>query len=166
MQIKRAALLTLLTVFSTWALALPSDRDKPIHVKSQRADFDTERGLTVYTGDVVVTQGTTLVTGEVVTIKTVDRKVVEVSSKGGKKPAYYEEDRSGDQGKVKAWGQLIRYNLQANQVELIDNARLHQNGDNFTGEKIVYDTTSKTVNASGNDSGRVQMVIKPQRLSK
>ena len=149
------------------AQALPDDRQQPINISSDTADVDTKEGISVYRGDVVVTQGTTQITGDIVTVYTSGREVSQVIAVGEQRLAYYEEQQSDDLGTVKAWGETIRYDVNEGQIELIKEARLTQKGDIFTGEKIDYNLTQQTVNARGASKqgagGRVQMVLQPRQ---
>ena len=149
------------------AQALPDDRQQPINISSDTADLDTKEGISVYRGDVVVTQGTTQITGDIVTVYTSGREVSQVIAVGEQRLAYYEEQQSEDLGTVKAWGETIRYDVNEGQIELIKEARLTQKGDIFTGEKIDYNLTQQTVNARGASEqgagGRVQMVLQPRQ---
>ncbi|WBA80886.1 lipopolysaccharide transport periplasmic protein LptA [Endozoicomonas sp. GU-1] len=149
------------------AMALPADRQQPIQIDSDTADIDNKKGVSVYRGDVVMTQGTTRITGDVITIYTRDRELTRVIARGNKARAYYEELQPGEQGMVQAWGNTIRYDVESDQIELIKNAQLSQKGDTFTGEQIDYNLTLQTVNAKGTpsqgDNGRVQMVIQPRQ---
>ena len=149
------------------AMALPADRQQPIQIDSDTADIDNKKGVSVYRGDVVMTQGTTRITGDVITIYTRDRELTRVIAQGNKARAYYEELQPGEQGIVQAWGNTIRYDVDSDQIELIKNAQLSQKGDTFKGEKIDYNLTLQTVNAKGTpnqgDNGRVQMVIQPRQ---
>lgn len=150
------------------AMALPADRQQPIKINSDTADIDNKKGVSVYRGDVVMTQGTTRITGDIITIYTKGREVTKVIAQGNNKGrAYYEELQPGEQGTVQAWGYTIRYDVNGDQIELIKNAQLSQKGDTFKGEKINYNLAQQTVNAKGTpnkgESGRVQMVIQPKQ---
>ena len=148
------------------ALALPSDRQQPININSDTADIDNKKGISIYRGNVVMTQGTTRITGKVVTIYYSTRKISKVIATGGKERAYYEELQSEQQGMIQAWGKTIEYDLTKDKIELVENAQLAQKGDTFKGDKIDYDISEQTVvaksapNQSG--SGRVHMVIQPK----
>ncbi len=57
-MIKQAALVGLAVLSSAGALALPSDRSQPITLLADRATFSERTGVTTYTGNVVIEQGT------------------------------------------------------------------------------------------------------------
>ena len=148
------------------ALALASDRGKPIEIESNSADIDNKKGVSIYRGDVVMVQGTTRITGDTVTIYSKERSVTKVIAKGVNTRAYYEEQQDKGQGTLQAWGHTINYDVLKENIELIKNAELAQKGDTFKGENIHYNLTLQTVNAKGKpregNSGRVQMVIQPR----
>lgn len=150
---------------ATPVLALPGDREKPIHISSDSADIDDKNGISVYRGNVIITQGTTRLTGDVITIYSSDRQIQEVVSEGKTGMACLEEDQGADKGILKAWGKTIRYHLGRERVELIRQARLEQKGDTFTGDMIEYDKQTQVVNAKADGTGqgkRVEMIIQPR----
>ena len=128
------------------ALALPSDREQPIRVQADSAELDDKQGIAVYRGDVVVTQGSTKLTGNTVTLKQDKNGDIEVVTSVGK-PAYYEQKPAPDKDVTKAYGLTIQYFVTQNRVVLIDQAKVIQEGNTFEGEKIVYDTQRQIVNA-------------------
>lgn len=150
-------------------LALPSDREKPIEIESDSAEIDNSKGVSVYRGDVIMTQGTTRITGDEVTIYSTKDKVQRVIASGDNTRAYYEEVQDKEQGLLQAWGYTIDYQLEKDQIELIRDGELKNQGDAFKGEKISYNITLQTVNATSekNEGGsrRVQMVIHPKSKS-
>ena len=148
------------------ALALASDRNKPIEVESDSADIDNKKGVSVYRGDVVMTQGTTRITGDVITVYSKKSEVTKVIAEGKKNRAYYEEEQDKEQGTLQAWGYTINYDMPNDSIELIKNAELAQKGDTFKGENIHYNLALQTVSAKGKPQegrqGRVKMVIQPK----
>ncbi|WP_196221505.1 lipopolysaccharide transport periplasmic protein LptA [Sansalvadorimonas verongulae] len=158
------ALTTVLTASPSWALS--GDREQPIHISSDSADIDDAKGIAIYRGDVVMTQGSTKLTGDIITIYSTNRQVQRVVSEGNNDLAYYEEEQEGDKGILKAWGVTIDYNMGTEKIKLIEKARLQQKGDTFIGDRIDYDQARQLVNAQGQQgksNGRVQMVIQPNQ---
>ncbi|OED41114.1 lipopolysaccharide transport periplasmic protein LptA [Endozoicomonas sp. (ex Bugula neritina AB1)] len=148
------------------ALGLASDRGKPIEIESNSADIDNKKGVSVYRGDVIMTQGTTRITGDIITIYTKQRDVSKVVAEGETARAYYEEQQDKGQGILQAWGFTIRYDVLQEDIELIRDGELLQKGDTFKGENIHYNLTLQTVSAKGRpqegSNGRVQMIIQPR----
>ena len=57
---------TMLAVAWVPALALSTDRDEPIEIEARSAEADNRKRVTIYRGDVVITQGTLRITGDTV----------------------------------------------------------------------------------------------------
>ena len=49
---------TTLSLLSGLAHALPSDSQQPINIQADSAEMDDKRGVAIYRGDVIITQGT------------------------------------------------------------------------------------------------------------
>ncbi|WXL26699.1 lipopolysaccharide transport periplasmic protein LptA [Ectopseudomonas mendocina] len=164
-----SAILSLGAAFNcATALALPSDSEQPIRIQADSGELDDKKGVAVYRGDVIITQGSMKVTGDTVTVTRNAQGEVEVFTSVGK-PAYYEQKPSADKQIVKAYGLTIQYFMSNDRVVLIDQAKVVQEGNTFEGEKIVYDTKRQIVNA-GRATGtnvsaprpRIDMVIQPK----
>lgn len=155
-------------IASTNAWALPTDREQPIRVQADSAELDDKKGVAVYRGDVVITQGSMKITGHTVTITQNGSGDIEVFTAVGT-PAYYEQKPAADKEIVKAYGLTIQYFAEKDRIVLIDQAKVIQEGNTFEGEKIVYDTQRQIVNA-GRANGtnvttprpRIDMVIQPK----
>ena len=158
------ATLTLLS--ATPACALSNDREKPIHISSDSADINEKSGLSIYRGNVIMIQGSTKLTGDIITIYSQDRQAHKVISQGEKQQAYFEEEQEAGKGRLKAWGNTIKYHIDNNKIALIKQAHLEQGGNTFKGERIEYDKQAKVVTARAGDSysgKRVEMVIQPRQ---
>lgn len=160
-------LLALLATTGAWAL--PEDRNQPIRIQADTAELDERRGVAVYRGDVVITQGTLQIKGNTVTITQDQNGEVEVFTAVGN-PAYYEQRPAVDKPLVKAYGKTIQYFATNERIVLIDQAKVVQEGNTFEGEKIVYDTRRQVVTAgrASNDQvttpqPRIDMVIQPRK---
>ena len=162
----KRSLLGILLLVPAMAMALPSDREQPIEIESDSADIDNKKGVSVYRGDVVMIQGSTRITGDVVTVYTENQEVQKIVAEGFSKRAYYEEEQPDTQGTLQAWGHTIDYKIQDEKIHLVRQAQLVQKGDSFKGERIDYDLKLQKVNAKGQENkqgeGRVQMVIQPK----
>ena len=151
------------------ALALPTDRDQPIHIQSDDAQLDDKQGVAVYTGSVVITQGSMKITGNKVTVTRAANGDVDVFTAVGNL-AYYEQKPAVDKPIVQAYGVTIQYFASQDRIVLIDKAKVINDGNTSEGEKIVYDTVRQVVNA-GRATGtkitaprpRIDMVIQPRK---
>ncbi len=147
---------------ASWALG--TDREQPIKIVSDSADIDDKSGIAIYKGNVVMTQGTTQLTGDIVTIKSQNRSVNEVIAVG--KPAHYKELQDGDQGELKSWGNTIHYYVEKEKIVLLESARVLQKEDVVKGKRIDYDMKTQRISAQsdrkGQEGNRVEMLFQPK----
>lgn len=156
------------SLLSGLAHALPSDSSQPINIQADSAEMDDKRGVAIYRGDVVITQGTLKITGDTVTITLNKSGDIDVFTSVGK-PAYYEQQPSTDKDIVQAYGLTIQYFANNEKIIIIDQAKVIQQGNTFRGEKIIYDTQKEIVTAGRGKQGtittpspRINMVIQPK----
>lgn len=170
MQIKYLIILAaLLMGAQTASYALPTDSQQPIHIQADTADLDNNKGVLVYKGNVIITQGSMKVMGHTVTITRNKEGGIQVMTSQGN-PAYYEQIPSADEPVIKAYGKTIQYQVANKKIILIDNAKVIQKNNVFTGDKIVYDTARKLISAGNktsstisNKPGRINMVLEPEK---
>ncbi|HZJ93860.1 MAG TPA: lipopolysaccharide transport periplasmic protein LptA [Thiopseudomonas sp.] len=160
-----------LSLLSGLVHALPSDSQQPINIQADSAEMDDKRGVAIYRGDVVITQGTLKITGDTVTITLNKNSEIEVFTSVGQ-PAYYEQQPAADKSIVKAYGITIQYLAADEKIIIIDQAKVIQQGSTFRGEKIIYDTKQQIVTAGRGKQGtittpapRINMVIQPKNKS-
>lgn len=144
-------------------LSLPSDRQQPINIESDRALRNDRTGVTVYEGAVNIVQGTINIRADQVTVYMAQNKVSKIVCKG--EPAHYQQQIEADSDLVTAQANTIEYYLDTDMISLIDAAHLHQEGSTLKGDRIDYDITGEMVEARGDISGkqRIQMVIPPNQ---
>lgn len=143
--------------------ALESDRDQPIYVAADKASIDDNSGITIYTGDVDISQGSMILRGERVELRRdAEGNVDQIISDGS--PAYFEQQPTEDQAVTVATGEKLDYRVADQVLEILGNARVVQAGDEFTGARINYDMNRALVDAYGdaNSDTRVRMVIQPR----
>ncbi|MDY7218258.1 lipopolysaccharide transport periplasmic protein LptA [Denitrificimonas sp. JX-1] len=168
-KVTAVLLATGFSLLSSLAHALPSDSQQPIHVKADSAEMDDKRGVAIYRGDVIITQGTLKITGDTVTITLNNEGDIDVFTSVGK-PAYYEQLPATDKEIVQAYGLTIQYFANTEKIIIQDQAKVIQQGNTFKGEKIVYDTVREIVTAGRGKQGsitspapRIDMVIQPKK---
>lgn len=165
----------LLAMLGQQAMALESDRQKPINIGADALNIDNRAGTAVYTGTVEVDQGTMKLRSSRVELKRAQSGgLSSLTAKGGDGGrAYIEQQPAPNDPLAKGWGNTIIYHAGERRVELIGNAELHQNGDTFNGGYVEYFLDSRQVNARGHQSaksnssegssgGRVRMQLTPE----
>ena len=156
--------LTFTVVLSGSAFALPTDRDEPIYVEADSANIDEAKGITRYTGDVVITQGSMVLKGDTVDLlRGKDDTINQIISKGT--PAYFEQRPQLDQEITYATGTTLDYTVSSQLLLITGSAKVTQGGDEFTGAKINYDMANSKVKAFSSESGRqrVKRVLQPKQ---
>lgn len=153
-----------LMLAAPFAFALPEDSQQPINIHADSAELDQNKSIAIYHGSVKMQQGTMTVTGDKMTIELEDQQVVRVIAEGDR--AHYQQQINPDESMVLADAKKITYFTADQRVELVGNAHLTQDNNEFTGELIKYNTVEGKVDASANGQGSVQMILQPAALKK
>lgn len=158
------ALLVAFLLFSSIATGLTDDRLQPITVDSDSAESNEDKGVTTYSGNVVMQQGSMRIDAEKLIIHNDKSKVTRIIALG--QPAKYQQKPNVDQGLVIAQANRLEYNIVQGTLHLINNASLSQEGTSLTGNRIDYDVKKSVVSAGSDNSRnqRVKMVIPAKSL--
>ncbi|MEE9551971.1 MAG: lipopolysaccharide transport periplasmic protein LptA [Gammaproteobacteria bacterium] len=127
---------------------MSTDKDKDIDIEANSAELDNNKGVTVYRGNVVVTQGSIRMTGDIMTVYFTEYEDLDTVIMEGK-PATYKQ--LPDNSKIYDEAEALRmeyYELKS-LIILIDNALVKQEGLRFGGNRIEYDTEHSRVKARG-----------------
>lgn len=146
------------------AIALSSDRNQPMYVEADRADIDDKRGVSVYRGNVKITQGTLVLTAAELTVHSKDGDIIKAVAVG--QPATYRQRPDGKEQDVEAEALRMEYYGVEQKIILIDKAEVRQGGDTFRSDRINYDITQDVVNAgatAGSPGDRVRITIQPKK---
>lgn len=145
--------------------ALTSDREKSIRVQADSAVVDDKSGLSTYTGNVVVDQGTLHITADLVQIVSKGNEVIKVvarSKDNSDRLAHYQQLPDNSQQIVQADARQITWLVNERQLQLEGDAKLRQTRDSsFSGAMIHYDAINGTVNAQSNKQSPVETIFKP-----
>ena len=158
------------------AVAEKADRDKPMNAEADALRYDDLKQSSVFTGNVVITKGTTLIRGAQVDVSQDPegyQKAIATAAPG--KLAYYRKKRDGVDEYIEGEGERIEYDSRADLVKFINRAVVRRYkgatlSDETTGQLIVYDNNTDvfTVDSGGrnrsaaNPGGRVRAMISPR----
>ena len=159
------------------AYPLSTDKDQPIEVEADEAELDDLNNVSIYRGNVIVTQGSIHMTGDVMT----------VYSKGGDEldyiiiegnPATYKQLPDNSTVHDQARAIRMEYYELKNLVVLIRDAWVKQDTSTLVGERIEYNTELSRVKAWGQVGGgdlqttpetkkksRVKLILKQKKES-
>ena len=142
------------------SFALPSDRQQAITLEADRATYNEKSGLTTYTGNVIIQQGTIKIQADsLVATLNKDRQIQQITAKG--RPAKFQQQISSEKGLARGEGQSMVYNAETGVVVMTGNAYLTQDGASFKGNILRYSISAGDVEATGNAQRRIQIIIPP-----
>lgn len=159
----RTCALLLLAGAAAHALALPTDRNQPIEIEADSAERDDARGVSVYQGNVVYTQGTIrLEADEVRIFEDGTRRVVRVEAEGS--PVRFKQRIEGHDEDMRAQARRMDYFVEPERLVLQIDAHVWRLDTELSAEVINYDPVRDVVNAERGaaDSGRVRIIIQPR----
>ncbi len=156
-----AALLSV--VVAAPGVALPDDRDQPIHISADRAIRNEKKGITIYSGNVQMRQGSMELDADSLVVFQEGEDANKLVARG--EPAAMRQQPEPDEGLVRAYGRVITYYRDKEQVNLLEDARIERDdGSLVTGDSIDYFITKQLVTAKSNTSetgNKVFVVIPP-----
>ncbi|MFJ4372981.1 lipopolysaccharide transport periplasmic protein LptA [Pseudomonas japonica] len=154
------------------AWALPTDRDQPVRIQADKAQMDDKNKIATYTGDVIITQGSMMIKGNVVTITLNQAGDIDTATSVGSpgKSAYFEQQQDAAKpDKMQGYAKQIQYQAGRDLIVLTDQAKVINAGNTTEGEKIVYNSKTQVATAGrgGKDiqtpRQRIDMVIQPKK---
>ncbi|MFQ5642133.1 MAG: lipopolysaccharide transport periplasmic protein LptA [Thiogranum sp.] len=150
-----------LSLLPTAGWALSSDREQPMLIEADRAELDDTKGISIYRGNVRVTQGTLVLTGAVMTVHNKGNDVEKVIMEG--KPATYRQRPDNKDEDVRAKALHMEYFTSPEKIILTGQAEVDQSGDVLRSERIEYDVPTDKVNAGTDQPNeRVRITIQPR----
>lgn len=149
------------------ANAEKADRNKPVNVESDTLRVDDVKKTGIYEGNVVLTQGTLLLTADRIEVRQDERGFTSGVAIGTSKPVYFRQKQEGRDEYVEGTGSRLEYDATVETVKLSGSARLKRGEEEVRGNVITYDARSETYKAQGSSpeggAGRVRAIIKPKQ---
>jgi lipopolysaccharide export system protein LptA len=149
------------------AHALPDDRTKPIEIQANSAERDAKTGVTTYTGNVDIQQGSIHISASTVVLDSKNNALTEINASGG--PATYHQQLTGPDDVVDAQANTIHFDVAKDLITLQGNSSLKQQSGNISGDRIEYDIKTERVRAQAAESGsadnnkRITVIIPPAK---
>ncbi|GBU14835.1 lipopolysaccharide export system protein LptA [Polaromonas sp.] len=153
-----------------------ADRDQPMNAEADALRYDDVKQSSVFTGNVVITKGTTVIRGGQVDVSQDPegyQQALIVATPG--KLAFYRKKRDGVDEYVEGEGERIEYDGRTDIVKFIKQAVVRRYrgstlADETTGALIVYDNNTDMFTVDGgaqnrspaNPSGRVRAMLSPR----
>lgn len=151
-------------------LAMPAhaekaDRDKPINLEADTVTLDDIKKLSIYQGNVILSQGTLMLRADRVQVTQNAEGLDKISASG--RPVTFRQKAEGRDEYIEGFANRLEYNGVSSQLELIGQARLRRGSDELRGEQISYNAETQFYKVSGQPdaqtpAGRVRAVIRPK----
>lgn len=148
----------LMCVVSPTSHARSDDSEQPIQISANTAELNDKSGVSIYRGDVVMIQGTTILKGDKITVYT-ENNAVSIIIAFGDLATYQETTDEGDV--VYAESEEMVHNANKNKIELFRQAKITQLGNVIRSEYIRYLTDQGLID-TGTKKDRVNITIIPQ----
>jgi lipopolysaccharide export system protein LptA len=153
------------------AFAEKSDKDKPTSIEADRMSSDDARRMSIFEGNVVLTNGTMAVRAERIVVRQ-DADGFQFATAYGK-PVQFRQKGDAKGGREGIWteGEALRIEVDSRneRVELFERARVTRGEDVVNGEYIFVDQRTEFFSvsaakgaAAASPGGRVKAVIQPK----
>lgn len=159
------AFLLLATTGSSFAEL--ADRDKPVNLVADNVTIDDAKQVSIYLGNVVLTQGTLVIRADKLVVKQDAQGFQNGTAYGN--PASFRQKREGLDEYIEGYASRIEYDGNTDKLQLFTNARMKRNDDEVRGSYIAYDGKTEFFEVVGGPkdaaagSGRVHAVIQPKK---
>ncbi len=149
----------------TPAHAEKTDRDKPVNLEADTVTLDDIKKVSVYQGNVVLSQGTLLLRADRVQVTQNANGLNKVSATGH--PVAFRQKVDGRDEFIEGFADRIEFDSVNSQLELIGQAQLRRGSDELRGAQISYNANTEFYKVIGqpnaqSPSGRVRAVIRPK----
>lgn len=144
------------------ALAAPPAADRPFYIEADQVVIDDRKGISVYSGSVRLSQDGVELRADKITVHSPAQRLERVVAEGN--PVHYEQ-KGGPQGRdTRAEARRVEYDVKSRNLLLLDQAHLWQGQNEFSGERIEYDTRREVVTATRSEAedSRVRVIIQPE----
>ncbi|KVW97172.1 lipopolysaccharide transport periplasmic protein LptA [Thiobacillus denitrificans] len=147
------------------AHAEKADRDKPVNLEADMVTIDDIRKVSVYQGNVILSQGTLMLRADRVQATQNAEGLDTLSATG--RPATFRQKLDGRDEFIDGFADRIEYNSVNSQLEMIGQAQLRRGSDELRGAQISYNANTEFYKVVGQPdaktpAGRVRAVIRPK----
>jgi lipopolysaccharide export system protein LptA len=166
-KIRKVVLFCALVAVFPGAHAARTYSNKPIYLEADEANIDDARQISVFTGNVKLTQGTLVIAGDQIVV-TQDKSGLKHGTATGN-PASFRQQRQGSGGYVEGSGDRIEYDAASEIMNIYGQAHVKRDQDDVHGEHITYNARTEAFQVSGagephadEKKHRVRVIIQPQ----
>lgn len=155
--------------FSGHVMAEAADRDKPIDLEADTVKVDDSKGISTYSGNVILTQGTLVIHADKLIVREDSGGFQHSTSLGN--PTTFKQKMEGKNEYMEGSAQRIEYDGRMDKVQLYTKAWVKRGADIVHGDYIMYDANAEYAEVIGGGSqaatpggtgGRVRAIIQPK----
>jgi lipopolysaccharide export system protein LptA len=154
---RRWLAIALLLILPTLAQALQSDKDQPIDVEADGVDMDDRKGISIYQGNVILTQGSIVIKADKVTVSQKSDGADKIVAEG--RPVTFRQETEGNKGTIRGRANRTEYHANSEIIYLIGNAVLIQGKDTFKSDRITYDRAQAVIKAGASAQGKQRVKV-------
>ena len=158
--LKQLSCVAVVALSSAASFALPSDRNQQLSLVADRATYNDKTGITTYTGNVVIEQGTMKLQADSLVANLNSKKEIQIITAKGQ-PAKFQQQMDTNKGLARGEAQTIVYNADTGILTLTGKAYLYQDGSSIRGNSLKYSMNKGDVEAQGSSTNRVQIISPP-----
>ena len=147
------------------AYAEKADRDKPVNIEADSVTLDDVKKISVYAGNVILTQGTLMLRADRVQATQNATGLDKLSAVG--RPVAFRQKLDNSEDVIEGESDRIEFDSVTNQIELIGQAHLQRGSDELRGARISYNANTGFYKVVGqpnatDPTGRVRATIQPK----
>lgn len=154
------------------AAAEKADKDKPINLEADRVTIDDAKKVSVFEGNVVLTQGTMVIRAERMIVREDPQGFSHGTAFGNL--VSYRQKREGVDEYVEGQAERVEYDGKTERLQLFNRAQLKRGADEVRGSYISYDQPTEFFKVTGAHEdgtgkpgpGRVRAIIQPKSKDK
>ena len=141
-------------LFSSFAIALDSDKNAPVTINADTTDIDFRTGKRVLTGNVDISQGTLNIKADKIVLVYNGDEIDTATAYG--KPVRFKQLPEGQKEMVHGEGKTLQLKHAKNLITLETNAKITQGTNTITGKVIYYNTLTSKMTVKSQSSGGKQ----------
>ncbi len=152
----------LISSIASWALS--TDSNQPAHFVADKVQFNQKTGINVFIGHVTMSQGTTHLTADKLTVyNAAHGRIIKAVAIG--ELAHYSTLPDDQKRLMDAFGKTIEYYPQERKAIILGNGTVIQGSNRFNGEHIIYEMDKQLVTSLPTNSNiQSVLVLQPQDL--
>jgi len=141
------------------ALGAENERQLPVHLRADRIDVDQKKGLSLYRGNVIFSQGTLRLTAARADVQNRGNLVETVTAEG--KPATFRHRPEGQTEFIEGRANRAVYHALAQRADLYGEVQVQRGRDLFRSAVLHYGIENRSLIAEGESGRRVYAALVP-----